>query len=1335
MAALALLLWAFSLTLSCSSAGGAGTASVYPRRCGEKVANITLNSLISGDDKLENDTVYRLLPGIHCLSNFSYVRNLSNITLSGSGRDSVTITCTVGVGLVFLKVSSLSLEGLTVSGCGIAGQGKLALFQEELRANADFFYQIHSTDSVAVAVGMVTDLSVSDIAITNTAGLGLLAVNALGSTLLSNSSFSLNRPSFCYRLPLDKHGNVNISEDHRIGGGAYFVFLNYNNSEAFNTSLLVQDTEFVNNSYCGLSAQVAVSEVREKLLEKLGYSLGAGGGLTVVLAQTLYSTEVEVTGSLFQNNTSLMGGGAYVALFQGAGGNSITFLSCRFLGNGLTGDIIDNPHFPSHGAGFYLVRDLSYPSDYSQRIHSAHTNSIILSGCSLMGNRGSYSAAVNVFSLYSSRLQDTVHLENCTLSYNEAIVGAAMHVGELKQNGLQPGIRLVLQNVVITKNKIYSEDEAGNIPSTSKSDTSAAVEFQAVNVTFRGESTLIADNLAGAVRSVSSVMYFHDSTTIRNNSGSFGGGLILIANSYVVLRNSSHLSLENNSAVVEGGAVYVNLLALSPDINYHDCFLFFEEVDTICFTQGSCSDVDSLNFTFALQGNVAPLGSLIFGSTLDTCPWSQQLRERFNRSHVLDVMYQDMSNSFRFSTDPTSFRAVTTATSRLAIHHDPEASLGYSPGELFFLNVSGYDHLNQSLPVLISSKPGLSHTNITSSLGLSDFNFLDTAQGDRYGDHVPVIVRGEETASNVTIYLYATDSYTHTGFRVYLTGCRLGFEYHSDSCVCELGLMNRSEVECNSTSMNLTLSNNWWAGPGPGNSSLVVAACISDFCSTGERQVKPPDFDLLCHHDYHRSGILCGQCAEGYSTQLGSHRCQRCGNNNGLSLIVLFAFGGIIIMFGILFLHITVSEGYLNSILFYTNILSVYIPILNTSNKNIAIFVVIAWLNLDFGIEQCFYDGMTTLSRVALHLVFPVYLLFLMLLVTLFSKKSRQLSWFFSQDKFSAAKLFATVLLMCYATLLGVCIELLSPISLTSVDGDSYLMWRSDPNQRYFQGAHLYLVLLACLLLVTVVFPPPILLIFPAIAFRTRLGVRIKPVLDAFWAPFKTKFRFFVGLRLLLRMIPYTTAYVSQQPMNILFLGVFAVAMLFLQVTLQPFQRFLCNILDTFLLSNVIVLVMGALYFQIFITANEENRGYVRYHKEQFAYFTFFVTITYVAILMVLLWHIQRRFPVIRRGLLSLFSYLRGSKTVEVTVNETTPLAQGDSESDSERESQNGEEMTVHWSEAAERERNPLSGKTGSSGKTGAQTAALPAVVNYSILREPLLEEGEADLIPANQIH
>ena len=1313
----AILLLSFALPVANSA-----TVDVYPQNCTEKRRdnNVTLNAVING--AVQSHTVYQLLAGNHCIFNFSYVQNMSNLTFIGdsSRPERVNVTCVARAGLAFINISTLTLEGLTIDGCGVTSEDNLQLFQWSMENNIDFFYDLYySTDVIAVLVGLVADFTVRSVTINATKGLGMLVVNPQRATLVEDSIFSSNHPLSCYRLPLDDSTSVNLTENNHIGGGAFFVYLNFMTSKNTTTSLEIRNNSFLNNSYCGLEAKVALNYRLTKLASKLGYSLGAGGGLSIVLAQTLYPTQVVVDSCKFLNNTSYFGGGAHVAMFDGVSGNEITFYNCSFLKNGLAGNIVADYQFYTSGAALYIVKDLIFPSDHQEHIlvSPAQNNTVLVQNCSMIGNRATSAGAVYIYSMYSPFVNDIVIFDNCTLSENEGLVGAALYIGEQKNNGLQPGIEVTFRNMIVTKNRILFEESAGNIATSSKSDSSAAIELQAIRIIFEGINTLISNNYASAIRSVASVIYIHDHMVLCNNSGSFGGGMHLLSSSYIVLKNNSHLRLENNTGAVEGGAVYVNLLGYSLDFNYHDCFLFFEEVETLCFGNDSCSNVTSLNFMLELIDNSSPLGSLIFGSTLDTCPWSYQLKKEFDQPPsypVLDIMYE-MTDKFNFSTHPTTVSAVTTPSTKLVIHDLQLTTRNHAPGELFYLNVSGYDHLNQSTPVLLASKPSTSIDNVSSILGFSNFSFLDHL----YGDSVPVIIAGRLNVTNITIYLYATDSNAQTAFHVNLTECAVGFEYHNGHCQCESGLSDHSGIKCNQTSMELTVSNNHWAGPGP-TESLIISSCISDFCSTGERKVKPPDFNALCHTKYNRSGILCGGCVKGLSMTLGSHRCKKCSDHS-VSLIILFAIAGIVIMFGISFLRITVSDGYLNSILFFTNVLSIYIPIFVSSTQSAALFVIVEWFNLNFGIEQCFYDGMTTLTHVALRLVFPLYLVLLMVLITVISKKSTKLAQVFSSAQFSAAKLFATVLLMSYATLLEACLELLSPVILTSVDGERYIMWRSDPNQRYLHDRHIPLVIVACTLLFTVILPAPILLMFPRIAFSTRFGVRLKPILDAFWAPFKTKFRFFVGLRLLLRIIPFATAYLIHQPMNILILGIFSVSTFFFQVVIQPFRGFWQNTLEYFFLTNTVMLVLGALYFEIFITAYQENQGFVKYHHEQDAYFTLFVTIAYVAFLAVILWHVQHRFPIIRDTLVSLVSRIRTRepKRLSADVSETTPIMQIQANSDSVLLEEDPWPLTE----------SQTARQTGADTTTSDKTQP-PPPVNYSILREPLLEEGVADLVP-----
>ena len=94
----------------------------------------------------------------------------------------------------------------------------------------------------------------------------------------------------------------------------------------------------------------------------------------------------------------------------------------------------------------------------------------------------------------------------------------------------------------------------------------------------------------------------------------------------------------------------------------------------------------------------------------------------------------------------------------------------------------------------------------------------------------------------------------------------------------------------------------------------------------------------------------------GYSLVLGSSNCKHCTNDN-LALVILFAVMGVALVLLLLVCKLTVATGTLSGLLFYANIIGVNRTIFLPRYSTNALTVFIAWLNLNFGIETCFYNG------------------------------------------------------------------------------------------------------------------------------------------------------------------------------------------------------------------------------------------------------------------------------------------------------------------------------------------------------------------------------------------
>ena len=182
--------------------------------------------------------------------------------------------------------------------------------------------------------------------------------------------------------------------------------------------------------------------------------------------------------------------------------------------------------------------------------------------------------------------------------------------------------------------------------------------------------------------------------------------------------------------------------------------------------------------------------------------------------------------------------------------------------------------------------------------------------------------------------------------------CPIGFTLSSSSDICDCSpVIGGVNVTCNITTLHLSRTGLVWIGTNT-SSHDVTTSNYSQLCLIKEQQcflcnnsnvtftLNDTQY-LQCNHN--RSGILCGQCRDNYSLLLGSNRCELCNNNYNLTLIILFAALGIILVVFLLVLNLTVSRGTLNGIIFYANIVKLYQPILSREGAYPFFNQVLSW--------------------------------------------------------------------------------------------------------------------------------------------------------------------------------------------------------------------------------------------------------------------------------------------------------------------------------------------------------------------------------------------------------
>ena len=129
-----------------------------------------------------------------------------------------------------------------------------------------------------------------------------------------------------------------------------------------------------------------------------------------------------------------------------------------------------------------------------------------------------------------------------------------------------------------------------------------------------------------------------------------------------------------------------------------------------------------------------------------------------------------------------------------------------------------------------------------------------------------------------------------------------------------------------------------------------------DYCLPHSSHLNLLNLDLQCQ--FNRIGILCSQCQHSLSMVFGSSRCIHCTNIHILITIIVI-LAGIVLVVLLYLLNLTVTNGTINGIIFYANIISINDSVLLVDNNVLKpLRVFISFANLDLGIETCFHSGM-----------------------------------------------------------------------------------------------------------------------------------------------------------------------------------------------------------------------------------------------------------------------------------------------------------------------------------------------------------------------------------------
>eukprot|EP00731_Ephydatia_muelleri_P035467 Em0126g10a len=240
---------------------------------------------------------------------------------------------------------------------------------------------------------------------------------------------------------------------------------------------------------------------------------------------------------------------------------------------------------------------------------------------------------------------------------------------------------------------------------------------------------------------------------------------------------------------------------------------------------------------------------------------------------------------------------------------------------------------------------------------------------------------------------------------------------------------------------------------------------------------------------------------------------------------------------GVLFaLNLTVPAGTLNGMILYANVFrindNIFFPASQRSPLVQFLSIAIAWFNLDFGIEICFYDGMDSYTKTWLQFAFPFYIFTLVGMIIVVGRYSSLVS---KLCRFNVVPVLATLILLSYSKILRTIITIFSHAALETEDSTD-VVWLYDGNVQFLELKHAVLFVFGLTVLTFFIVPyTTLLLIAPCLQAKSHWRCfhwinRIKPFLDCYQAPFKDKYRFWSGVLLLGRLLLYLLFALENDP-------------------------------------------------------------------------------------------------------------------------------------------------------------------------------------------------------------
>ena len=642
-----------------------------------------------------------------------------------------------------------------------------------------------------------------------------------------------------------------------------------------------------------------------------------------------------------------------------------------------------------------------------------------------------------------------------------------------------------------------------------------------------------------------------------------GGGIYMSPDSQLLLAPSTLLNISANAGHPYGGGIYISHMEKTETLvglaDFVDCYIEKLNCPGWCFFQFINSDGQYVNATELTVPVFNPLVTLLHNTATT-----------YGNNNVFNGHFQNCSLQTAHGASPASRELILNV-----FHQNPAMDKELIPSYPYIICLCDGEEVNCIR----------NHTFVIETYPVQQFPISVYVMAD-WQQVIPayfnVVVKGETHSRQLDMNCTKVYTLEHlapgTSHQLSLeaaatadddavlirrlniqvfNSCSPGLVYEQHSCACNAFLkqhMFTCIVRTNTTTYR-SGQPHYWIGMEEKH-LLFSSNCPSSYCNSavllGGLTLNERTQNQQCNNGH--QGLLCSECPSGYSSVFGSFQCKEC-SSVWLLQLPLYVFGGIFIVAFLFLLNLTLLQGTIIGVVLYTNIMGLMADCLQEHAWG-PLFFILSVLNLQSGAGVCFYDGMDEFWKALLQFAFPFYLFTLLIVIIIVTHKCGYRM--FRKARFIARRavpVLATIMLLTYTSLVN---AVITPLRYTTLyDADSTqgeTVWLYQPSLPFFGGRHIVLGILSIAVTLLYLIPFTFTMLFGDLMRRYFHKLWFSHFMDVLHGTFRWPLGFWIGLRLLLRVILVVVG-ISTNPNTSAFCTLAtAGTLLVVQLLVRPFR-------------------------------------------------------------------------------------------------------------------------------------------------------------------------------------